>query len=371
MNMKLAALFLFLLAALEPALAQQQATLHGLRGEYYQGRNFDNLKIVRNDRAIDFNWTRKSSSLFNSREFLSPAPGVPAEYFSVRWTGQLLAPETGVYTLDVTTDDGMRIWLGGVMVLDSWKNQPATEYTADVELNAGNYYPIKVEYYQVQFDARATVAWRLPSQPYNAPAQPISSTYFTPAVPQKPKPFAPQPSGSELKVGNTFGQADAPPDFSAEPNSGHGAVKVGLAEIETVSPRPGIVKATTARPSRNVRRIAPVPALKSGTTLTLPNMYFELNTPDLMPASEPTLDALIDALKAQPGVQIQIAGHTDLAKDKAQSVRLSQERADVVRDYLVENGIDSMRITAKGYGCAKPLVNKSDAKNRRVEVVVK
>jgi outer membrane protein OmpA-like peptidoglycan-associated protein len=105
--------------------------------------------------------------------------------------------------------------------------------------------------------------------------------------------------------------------------------------------------------------------------LTLPNIYFELNTPDLMPASEPTLDALVKALNSQPSLAIEISGHTDLAKDKAQSKRLSLKRAEVVKEYLVGEGIDGNRISTVGYGSSRPKLNRSDASNRRVEVRVK
>ena len=124
-------------------------------------------------------------------------------------------------------------------------------------------------------------------------------------------------------------------------------------------------------PSSHAPTPPPLPALKRGTTLTLPNIYFELNTPELLPSSEPTLDALVTALQKQPDLSIEIAGHTDLAKDQAQSRRLSLRRAEVVKAYLVDEGIDSSRISTAVYGCTKPLYNRSDAKNRRVEVAVR
>jgi len=333
-----------------PALAQQ-AAMTGLKGEYYAGTDFDRLVTTRTDRAINFVWTTTKAGWFGSeeREYVSPAPGVPAENFSVRWTGTLRAPESGVYTLVVSTDDGMRVFLGGVTVLDTWRNQPVTDYTRDVELEAGKSYPIKVEYYQVRWDATAKVAWKLPSDPPEAAPRIIGGASFSP--PARPKPLAPKPIEEDKPV------AVIVPEPAPKP-----APKRVAADV-----RPKTAPATVvAQPAE------PLPAtLRKGTTLTLPNMYFELNTPELLPGSEPTLNQLVAALEKQPEVRIEIAGHTDLAKDLVRSRQLSLERANNIRDYLVENGIDSQRISTVGYGCTKPLYNRGDARNRRVEVQVR
>lgn len=323
----------------------------GLKGEYYAGTDFDRLVTTRTDRAINFVWTTTKSGWFGSeeREYVSPAPGVPAENFSVRWTGTLRAPESGVYTLVVSTDDGMRVWLGGINVLDTWRNQPVTDYTREVELEAGKSYPIKVEYYQVRWDATAKVSWKLPSDPPEAAPRIIGGASFSP--PARPKPLAPKPIEEDKPV------AVIVPEPAPKP-----APKRVAADV-----RPKTAPATVvAQPAE------PLPAtLRKGTTLTLPNMYFELNSPELLASSEPTLNQLVTALEKQPEVRIEIAGHTDLAKDLVRSRQLSLERANNIRDYLVENGINTQRISTIGYGCTKPLYNRSDARNRRVEVQVR
>lgn len=333
-----------------PTLAQQ-AAMTGLKGEYYAGTNFDRLVTTRTDKAINFVWTTTKEGWFGSEErvYVSPAPGVPAENFSVRWTGSLRAPETGVYTLVVSTDDGMRVFLGGVTVLDTWRNQPVTDYSREVELEAGKTYPIKVEYYQVRWDATAKVSWKLPSDPPEAAPRIIGGASFSP--PQRPKPLAPKPIEEDKPV------AVVVPEPALKP-----APKPVRAEVKP--------KATPADVA--VQPADPLPAtLRKGTTLTLPNMYFELNSPELLSSSEPTLDQLVAALEKQPEVRIEIAGHTDLAKDQVRSRQLSLERANNIRDYLVENGINTQRISTIGYGCTKPLYNRSDARNRRVEVQVR
>ena len=77
----------------------QSAAPAGLLAEYYEGR-FERRLLVRRDATINFDWTHRA-----------PAPGVPPEYFSVRWTGTLLPPATGQYVFHITVDDGMRVWL--------------------------------------------------------------------------------------------------------------------------------------------------------------------------------------------------------------------------------------------------------------------
>jgi OmpA-OmpF porin, OOP family len=89
-----------------------------------------------------------------------------------------------------------------------------------------------------------------------------------------------------------------------------------------------------------------------------------------MPNSEPTLDALVAAMEKEPEAQIEIAGHTDLSKDPARSMRLSQSRANTIRNYLMESGVEPGRIRTTGFGSTKPIYRVSDARNRRVEVRV-
>ena len=115
--------------------------------------------------------------------------------------------------------------------------------------------------------------------------------------------------------------------------------------------------------------------LNSGATVTLPNLYFTQSTAALLPSSRPTLNALARRLREQPAMRLEIAGHTDNIGDAALNLRLSKQRAQVVRRYLLQQGIDSVRLTAVGYGGTRPVADNRDpkqrARNRRVEVVVR
>jgi hypothetical protein len=96
--------------------------------------------------AIDYDWGMGS-----------PAGPVPSDQFSARWTGQFTFP-AGATTFSATADDGIRLWVDGVLVINAWLDQPATTYTATRTLTAGTH-EVKVEYYENGWDAVARVSW--------------------------------------------------------------------------------------------------------------------------------------------------------------------------------------------------------------------
>ena len=76
----------------------------------------------------------------------------------------------------------------------------------------------------------------------------------------------------------------------------------------------------------------------------------------------------------KPSFKLLIEGHTDNAGKAATNFKLSQSRADAVKKYFVDNGVDAARVTAKGYGPSKPIADNKTAagkaKNRRVEFTI-
>ena len=65
---------------------------------------------------------------------LAGADGLPEDHWSARWTGALVAPASGTYTIAVETDDGVRVWVGGDRVIDDWHGHYVTRNEAEVEL---------------------------------------------------------------------------------------------------------------------------------------------------------------------------------------------------------------------------------------------
>ncbi|GBD07318.1 Outer membrane porin F [bacterium HR21] len=117
--------------------------------------------------------------------------------------------------------------------------------------------------------------------------------------------------------------------------------------------------------------IALTPVERGRTRLLV---FFDFDKAELKEESLPDLDRLVEFLKAYPSVRISVEGHTDDVGTDAYNDRLSQRRADAVKEYLVKNGIDPHRIETKGWGRRRPLVQgtteEARAQNRRVEVIV-
>jgi outer membrane protein OmpA-like peptidoglycan-associated protein len=101
------------------------------------------------------------------------------------------------------------------------------------------------------------------------------------------------------------------------------------------------------------------------------NLTFEFGKADIKKDSYPYLDKLADTLNKAKDWTLEIQGHTDDKGGDDFNMKLSQGRADAVKNYLITKGVLLDSITAKGFGESKPLVpNDSDAnreKNRRVE----
>ena len=107
-------------------------------------------------------------------------------------------------------------------------------------------------------------------------------------------------------------------------------------------------------------------------TFVLDNVLFDTGKASLKPSSNKSLNELVELMKLKPGLVIEIGGHTDNIGKHYINMRLSHERANAVRNYLIKKGISKDRVTSKGYGDTKPVAsNKSDEgrkQNRRTEV---
>src|SRR6202049_1137902 len=107
--------------------------------------------------------------------------------------------------------------------------------------------------------------------------------------------------------------------------------------------------------------------------VTLSNLHFKTGSAELTPDSERALDEVLTALKEHPDWKIRVEGFTDNEGSKEANLKLSSERAEAVVNWLADHGIDRSRLSAKGYGDARPVASNSTAegraKNRRVELV--
>jgi hypothetical protein len=153
-------------ASATPTTPPPPGTGTGLKGQYYNNIDFTALKKTRTDATVDFNWGTGS-----------PVAGMQSDTFSVRWTGDVQPQFTETYTFYTVTDDGVRLWVNGVLVIDKWIDQAATEWSGTISLTGGTRYAIQMDYYENGGDASARLLWSSPSQP----KQVIPQTQLYPA----------------------------------------------------------------------------------------------------------------------------------------------------------------------------------------------
>jgi OOP family OmpA-OmpF porin len=101
-------------------------------------------------------------------------------------------------------------------------------------------------------------------------------------------------------------------------------------------------------------------------------VLFDINSDKIKPKAFPMLNESVSILKKNPNLKVEVDGHTDITGTAAYNMTLSERRAEAVKKYFVDQGIDSNRLTAKGFGITKPAAsNKTKAgraQNRRVEL---
>lgn len=119
----------------------------GWWAEYYANPGLNGKpSITRHESHINYDWGRGA-----------PAPGLPADHFSVRWT-RTAHFDTGAYKFCATVDDGVRVWVDGHLIIDQWKVQGATTYCASKQLSAGSH-RVQMAYFENMEHAVAKLRW--------------------------------------------------------------------------------------------------------------------------------------------------------------------------------------------------------------------
>ena len=105
--------------------------------------------------------------------------------------------------------------------------------------------------------------------------------------------------------------------------------------------------------------------IKIGVPVILEGVTFESSKADITPESSQILRSALKTLTTYPEIQVEISGHTDNAGSKKSNTKLSQRRAESVRNWLIERGVDPARLVAKGYGPDFPIVPNDSPENKR------
>ncbi|PTL79445.1 PQQ-dependent sugar dehydrogenase [Vitiosangium sp. GDMCC 1.1324] len=125
----------------------------GLQAEYFDNPDFTSLKLERVDPTVDFRWDDGA-----------PAPGVDKDTFSVRWSGSVVPRYSETYTFYTQTNDGVRLWVDGKLLIDDWSIHSTTENHGTLTLQAGRAYSLRMEFYENLGLATARLLWSSPSQ---------------------------------------------------------------------------------------------------------------------------------------------------------------------------------------------------------------
>ena len=126
--------------------------------------------------------------------------------------------------------------------------------------------------------------------------------------------------------------------------------------------------------SANYLATVDVVELTPGDAVVLQNIQFEYNSSALTEDSQTGIQMLAEFLQRNADLKVELAGHTDNVGSESYNLKLSAERAESVRNALIDKGIDANRLTAKGYGASQPIVpndtEEHRALNRRTEMII-
>ena len=143
-----------------------------------------------------------------------------------------------------------------------------------------------------------------------------------------------------------------------------------VAEAPAVTPVQATQDNQTIKQSSNQT----ISSLSVGATVVLHDIYFQFDRSTILQQSYKELTDLLELLRDNPKMRIEIGGHTDDQGSASYNQRLSESRAKAVADYLTAKGIDPKRLQYRGYGKTRPIAdNKTEegqAKNRRVEIKI-
>lgn len=123
--------------------------VNGLHAEYFNNLDLSGKPVLtRTDQQVDFHWT-----------LYPPDSVLPADHYSVRWTGKLVSPVSGQYKIGLEGNDGYRLYVNDRLLIDNWRKQSYHAKLADFVFEKDHVYDIRIEFYEAAGNAHIKLVW--------------------------------------------------------------------------------------------------------------------------------------------------------------------------------------------------------------------
>ena len=123
----------------------------GLQAEYFNNVTLSGqASMKRVDKTINFHWT-----------LYAPDPAIHVDFYSAKWTGKLIAPQTGKFKIGLEGNDGFRLYINNKLVVDNWKKQTYSTQLADYFFEKNKSYNIRIDFFEPDGNATIKLIWNV------------------------------------------------------------------------------------------------------------------------------------------------------------------------------------------------------------------
>src|SRR6266516_2909622 len=141
------------LAICEPLEPRRLLATSGLNAVYFNNRDFTGATSSRIDKSVGFDWP----------DHTRPASRVAGTTFAVRWDGLVKARTSETYTFVTRNNDGVRLWVDGKLLIDSWHSSTRATHAGSIALRGKHLYDIRLEYFDGARTAAIALFWKTPT----------------------------------------------------------------------------------------------------------------------------------------------------------------------------------------------------------------